>query len=618
MIVRLLPQIAVHTQMKVHQRTYKRTEVFDSRLFPARSLAWVWPQLHELGRRSRLSPEQDQEMRYLQRGLGIASKLKTWMDIATTRPEDVVLEQVLALFNEYEDNLVTTVGDNNSSARLSGSIRNLVERVVKKHSKDARTSNIRQHYRVRCVIRSRGRALLSDVPHPARPLIKALPHESLSQLTKETTAVLSWDLEQFNKAAVAVLRRYELALENVQLLRNLRIAPADGESIRNKVLRLAYVGDEQNWSAEELQTYVALELEIREGKAQEFGRPEYPKQRYPHNLNNYMKGLLCGLSNGTTLPFWLDIEIAPPVEVLLSCALIIQMKTAWNFISVLELEPHMLVADKFPLQLQSTKPKTKDKTPIVLIERSDEEVLLALKVLRERYQRLILSGIQGPSVFASSRSARSGKGDAVSGWDSSLKKFCRTYSLPTCSAEMVRNQVLAYRATTRSILSARSTAGHLSENTTLGYINKILVQRLNSANSFEFDKRFDATVHYMIDPKRVAKDQKILAYPIGDGASCKSPSQPPKQEWLVDGACSGRECHKNGGCPNRKIVIDLARIEEVVRTKRYYDANAIRLLNENEAAFAADHLPNLEFNYALFGLLKRGPYRHLVKRFDNE
>lgn len=618
MIVRLLPQIAVHTQMKVHQRTYTRTEVFDSRLYPAHSLAWVWPHLHELGRRSQLSPEQDQDIRYLQRGLGIASKLKTWMDIATTPPKDVVLEQVLALFLEYEDNLLTSVGDNNSSARLSMAVRNLVERVVKKHSDDARTFNIRQHYRVRCVIRSRGRALISDVPHPARPLIKALPHESLSQLTKETTAVLSWDLEKFNEAAVGVLRRYELALDNVKSLRNLAVIPADGEHIRKKVLRLAYIGDAQNWSPEELRTFVALEIAIREGNVHGFGRPEYPKKRYPDNLNDYMKELLCGLSNGATFPFWLDIEFAPPVEVLLSCALLIQIKTGWNFISVLLLEPHMLVTDNFPLQLQSIKPRTKDKTPIVLIERSDEEVLLALKVLRERYERLIATGVRGPSIFASSRSARSGKGDAVSGWDSSLKKFCRKYDLPPCSAEMVRTQVLAYRATTRGISSARSTAGHLSANTTLGYINKILIQRLNSANSYEFEKRFDATVHYMVDPKRITNGQKFIAFPIGDGASCKSPSEPPTHEWLVDGTCSGRECHKNGGCPNRKIVIDLARIEEVVRTKRYYDANAIRLLNENEAVFAAEHLPNLEFNYALYGLLKRGPYRHLVRRFDNE
>jgi len=71
-------------------------------------------------------------------------------------------------------------------------------------------------------------------------------------------------------------------------------------------------------------------------------------------------------------------------------------------------------------------------------------------------------------------------------------------------------------------------------------------------------------------------------------------------------------CHEDGGCPNRRLVVDRERVEEAVLTRRYYDANWNRLYAENPKAFAEIHVPRLEFNMYLIEYIKKGPYRHLI------
>jgi hypothetical protein len=134
---------------------------------------------------------------------------------------------------------------------------------------------------------------------------------------------------------------------------------------------------------------------------------------------------------------------------------------------------------------------------------------------------------------------------------------------------------------------------------------------MNSAINLEFERRLDASIRYLVKEKDV-KPRALHAVPIGDGASCSNSSDPPDEAWASFGVCNAKNCHSGNGCVNRVLEVNTARIEEVMKTKAFYERNWRRLINENHAAFQKYHLPAMIFNVAFYGALKRGPYRHLV------
>ena len=151
------------------------------------------------------------------------------------------------------------------------------------------------------------------------------------------------------------------------------------------------------------------------------------------------------------------------------------------------------------------------------------------------------------------------------------------------------------------------------------YQDQLVMQRLNSSVNLEFQARIASSVAYRFDSSGWSDaefDRMDLLYPIGDGTSCANPSKPPSDDQLDGETCSAKLCHQGGGCPQRRIVINEARIEEVLRTARFYNGHWKRLLDENEDAFHEHHMPSLALNFSLVRVLERGPYRHVVKRVD--
>jgi hypothetical protein len=80
--------------------------------------------------------------------------------------------------------------------------------------------------------------------------------------------------------------------------------------------------------------------------------------------------------------------------------------------------------------------------------------------------------------------------------------------------------------------------------------------------------------------------------------------------------CTGKHCHIGDGCVNRRVVIDHDRLEEVIRMSFFYERNWRSLLAKNEQSFQRHHLPAFLFNVSLLGILKRGPYKHVVRTLE--
>ena len=522
---------------------------------------------------------------------------------------------VLELFRDVETSLLERVSPLRAH-KASCAIRAFFEKASRASCLDPRFRQLRSFFKSRCMLKRVGRPSISDVPHASRPMLEILPHESLKNLYQRASDILKADLERVRVAALSVITSYVSSVSELDRICGIDVSNNEKDII-DLAVRWNYAAKSKRqippWSSLDVERYISLRLAINKGKSADHW--VFSNGPLPVFVVDHVESLVGAKLLGHQLGAWFSCREMPANEVLISCALLIQIKTGWNFSSVLELSLDSVVVTSFPHRLQSIKSKSGDQTPPVLIEKSDTDVILALSILSSRIKYFEEYKMKHSGIWTGRALDKDGTLRRTSSW--SLHSFCRKFNLPLFSPEMLRVQILAVDSVNRGDVSlAQSRAGHTSSKTTFHYINKEIIKKLSSANSLEFEQRFDNTVRYMIDPGAVAEGVRVLSYPIGDGASCSKPNSPPMENWLVDGICAAERCHDGEGCTNRVVNIDILRIEEVQLTKNFYQNNWLELLNRNPAGFEKNHLPKMLFAFALFGAISRGPYRHLLKEFD--
>jgi hypothetical protein len=613
--------LIIRTVQKLYQRTYDRNVTFHRSDFDDASWCWLFSALDKLRAQSELTPLPHETVVNQKKGLSLAAQLPEWAILLSLPAEDSSVAPVIALFRAMEDALIARVNRLYKADRISSCTRAFLLKNVYALRQDL-AARVRKLFRTAISVRSEGRELISDMPQPGRPPLSALTHESYAELREASKQRVNEDLARIQAACSDVLDRYGKALEALNHLRRRRIGNKTEHRIRAKHLGIVNSQEAlEPWSEEELTDYLSLRLKEMDGSIEPFRNEQYSKTLiHPRGAKVLLRRHLYRISNGAHIHDLLRLELAPPAEVLLACAMIIQIHTHWNFVSVLELEFEGIDVKNFPHRLQSVKPRTSDQTPIVFVERSDTLVLRAMQVLAARYQQLRGAKIIPESdkrLWFSSKSVVSGRPWPVVSWGGGVGDITRNYNLPPFSLEQLRVQCLAAVSMgERGLGAVTQTAGHVNAETSLRYVDKLLLRRLNAANSLEFENRLEATVRYMMNPSEPVP-RNLIAYPLGDGASCQNPQSPPDARWLDAGICRTEQCHVNDGCPNRAILITEDRIEEVVRTKRYYLSNWQRLANENPIRFESVHMPQMLFSLALYGVLKRGPYRHRVAAHDS-
>lgn len=571
------------------------------------SAVWVWDALLTNARSSHKSPLARSSLMLLLDALKKISQLPSWALLCSMEPSLISMEAVLKVFTDFDTLLLKTCNPNNAY-RLSVVFRNFFGDAVVRVSADTRLRQLRKTFKTKCSFNRNGRPLISDVVHHSRPILAALPHENLKDLYKKTAEILENDLERIRRCALDIVKNYYVSIAELDRIEAINFSFFDVVAMERLFLSGSQEG--YSWDIKRIEIYISIRLSIVQGKTPRVA--VFEKERVPSPIIEHAK-FLSRLENvEKNFVGWLKSREFPSKEVLLSCALIIQIKTGWNFSSVLDLSSESVDVRNMPHRLQSVKTKVGDETPLVLIEKSDDDVLSVLSLLSARSASMKRVGVRNSGIWTGTRISPDGVYKKISSWR--LKDFCLKYDLPEFSPDMLRGQVIAVDSVNKGNLPlAQSRAGHTSLNTTLHYLNKNVIRNLNSANTFEFEKRFDATIRYLSNSDALAEDEKILSYPIGDGSSCARPESPPTDDWLSSGLCTAKHCHEGEGCVNRRIEINKSRIEEVVLTKNYYQSNWVRLFNDNPHSFEKNHLSSMMFAFALYGAISRGPYRHLIR-----
>lgn len=613
-----LSTVTVMTRYQLHQRQYVRPIHFSAKELDIDAASWTWlyPALDALAMESVVRRVNSQEVAKVRRHLKLATSSPEWRSLIASPPEQCDAISIAKFFRSFDQVLESNGFTEASSSDVSRQLR----KFLLKYFRTCGIADIRDQvsrlYTPLHSAKTSGRKLISDMPWPGRPPIDATPHGTFAELKSSIQTRLIGDLDLIIAACCDVLDRYEAAILAIEQFADRELSDARKEDIINKLINTPW---RERWCEADIVDYISLFARERKMQTTLQPLPSYRNNYLPPTSLNFFRSRLCGLSNGTSLGALLSLDVAAPGLVLLACALIIQRATHWNFISVLELESDQITINEFPHRIQSVKPRTEDETPVVWIERADVNVIRAFRILRERRMRLISKlciSSDDKRVWFSSVSILNNSPSPLVSYPNVLSEFVRIYKFPNFSLEQMRVQCLATVSTgSGGINEVIWSAGHSNPSTSLHYIDKLLIQRIFDASNLEFEWRLEATVKYLMDGSLSKKE--LLAYPIGDGTSCSSPENPPNIEWLDAKTCAALNCDVGNGCSNRKIYINELRVEEVVRIRMFYFQNWRRLLADNPIRFERLQINQMMFNLALYGVLKRGPYRHLVAKYES-
>lgn len=294
--------------------------------------------------------------------------------------------------------------------------------------------------------------------------------------------------------------------------------------------------------------------------------------------------------------------------------------TGWNVNSLLNLTTEGITPQSDGFELQGFKDKTDEKTPFSFVDKKETKLIESINLLLWNRKQLIKLGFIKESDkrlwFSWTNNSQPYVHQTTALHHISIK-FIARHNLSHFSAEQIRTQVMNIRQyQTRDIEDTRRAAGHKSINTTAGYLDQVFSYNINSSINLDFQQKLENKVIFnMGKEKRLDENSHFKLIPIGDGASCINPQQPPDIQNPEDNfICSAQKCHQGDGCENRLIIITQDRLIEIARQNHYYSSNWKRLHAQNPENFKLIIAPAMLFNTLLHDFIITTAYGHILKK----
>lgn len=583
--------------------------------WPNDVVGWIWPALVDLAKQSVLQPSAKTTWDHLRHAIPALSHVKSWRRFAAIPITDLEVEDLRDFFIDL-DAAVHTIWNIDSAAVRSATLRRFILEYLVSATGNESLSRVRATFVPRPRHKPNHRPLIDDIVEVQNgkalaPPIGAIPHSTPKQLKEETRKRLTSTIERIQVACLRELDDYEYSRSVVQELRDRPVDHAAERSVLQKIPKgkgtfrneHLYEATPSEWEAL-ISHYLRKDFHT-DAKFEDSGYTG-------SSLLEDDLSLRMGLS---PMPFirCSRYEYYPLQTTLIAAVVLLQSVTGWNASSVLRLTADGIT----PLAgggyvVQSIKQKTGLDTPPVLLEGDDNPGVIAVRFLLGRLERLRSRKWAQPherKLWLSPRSNyESRRGQPISNVAKGLAHLIKKHDLPKFTFEQLRVQTLTVISITSGPVRAAEVAGHSTFSTIGGYIDHLITQRINSSVNLEFQKRWEKEVLAKISNRPLVNP----LIPIGDGSSCVNPKSPPDRNWLEQGICQAVYCHAGSGCPNRVIMIDRTRIQEVLLTAQFYQVNWKSLYAANPKEFAEIHLPRIEFNFLLKNYLEQGPYRQHI------
>lgn len=446
----------------------------------------------------------------------------------------------------------------------------------------------------------------------------AVTHQNYQELYVKTKEKISADLERLKNACYQDIQFFREARDKLNLLKE---RPAPRELIKlvekliiTKSINSKWFKERGRYSDEQIVSAYMEVYDNNGGKSLEFEQSQY-FGRLDEILIRVL-GDYTPYFRKSSLCFHIPYRCISPelqsIFILLLCA------TGWNAGSLIGMERENIEDKGRHWKLQGFKEKTDDFTPSVYIEGDMKPECAAMKTLiwhRDSLEKQGLIKKEEQLLWFVGANKASYARQAIG--IIPKKYFYSRHQIPPFSFGDIRNQVFERdRLEGRNVESIRRKAGHRSRNTTVGYLDSLVSRRMFSSMNLEFSRRLESTVifrlvesgkgNFEFDSDRVKPE---LFSPIGDGSYCIDKRNAPDDAVVFDGVCAALSCHCNGGCKNRKIIIDNHSIKDLLRKKSYYLNNWRRLEGNNSASFRKFHFDSMAYVLSLYDYIKNTRYR---------
>lgn len=600
-----------------------RTKSIDLEEYGAAIDTWLHDLFRWIAKKSIDNRMHHTELEVLLKGLKLLASDDAWKLLIRQQPRSIRIDDLLSVYRRLEENILELSYSFVRSRQIFDSTRRHVKRYLEQRPDCPQAVLLRSFFFHKRFSFSKARGLISDQslsgPGENQEPIGALPHSTALELEQKIRKKLDGDLREIQNACATEINAQ---LKYFEWLRQIGL---ESRNIKLKEEWDKLVGRTQDVWCRAMQQFSERDL-LREFLLRHEEAPTFRPSLFAAYVDQARILKYVSSELGEIAPKRLSSLIRTPhmlsSDLLLNFLILLQIHTCWNVSSLLELTADFIKTEGGAYSIQGFKSKTNSRTPIIWILPSDGVVFKCVDMLLSRLAYLKKSGRVSPvetRAWIASRRSNNLNTQVLGGWGQSRRKLIKKYNLPEFSFEQIRVQCLAKVYMSEGGLeAARRSADHSSIRTTAHYLDQLLLNRVNSAKNLEFQRRLERNVGFRIDERETWSpnaDEDML-YPIGDGTSCIKPDAPPHTSWLQDGLCMAERCHADGGCPNNKLLLDIQRIEEIALTTRFYEGNWQRLASQNMDAFREKHLPAMLFNIALNGFVSKGPYGHLLRRFE--
>lgn len=605
----------VLTHHKSYDINYAPGQTFYSDELRLSTDGWVWQGLEEVVAASKVAPESYQKVALIKRVLMLLCEAGRDVSLLNFEPASLGRREARQVFQATDDLAQAGSCSARASARFRSFAYDTFLLLPTREHIDRQTLVFRP--KSRDTANSRG--LISDFHDIGNELAKLPVGATLISSARELKAKIAdridSDLQRIRAACIADMDTAEML--RAQLMR------ACAEEVDEPELEIYKRALYSSESREYLKrTRLPVESQLR-ALAVWMDRHELARaeQKYSVGFGPKLLELLYMRAESDAVRFSsrriFELPYRCCAEEIFAAFHLLQSHTGWNIASIITLEVSNIELSADFVTIQGFKGKTDDDTPIAQIEFTNAGVERAVKLLLWNRLQLIKLGYFGAYekrlwVVARARSD-SNKFHPIH----RLNDFTNRHSLPNYSIEQLRNQVLHAESSRNGIEAARRKAGHSELATTDGYISRIVQERLDSSMNISYSTQLAREVTYIFKGERTL-NQLALLRPIGDGASCTTPDQPPMGRNFGPGPCNAENCHSKGGCPSRRIAIDSSRIEEVIRTRMYFMDSWKQKWLENGVKYAEQVAPAIAFNEALHQILVTGPYAAQVEKIRRQ
>ncbi|MCV0441320.1 MAG: hypothetical protein K5880_22220 [Hydrogenophaga sp.] len=614
-------KLAIAAVTKRYQSLYYYDVVFDASALGVGRSSWVWLLLEDLTAEAALVRVHGESLLPMRTVLESLAQDPVAHKILAQTPQQTDAGDIRRLFGRAEE--LAKAKDTATRGRGRSALRSFI--FSRSHTLPFSEEIDPHRVRFKPKIpfpRGTPRALISDLSDISNPdasaPIGALSASSARELVDAVKARTQYDLLRVREACIAEMTTAASLRERAILLRR-RPLRSDvkvlmQESILANQKNATYSLKKKDVSTEEL--LIGVLKVIHEGKVATIGSlcESYSVPFAAALKEHFFRDTSAQFRSRKIF----EIEYRACVEELFAAFHLIHTHVGWNWSSIMSLQADQIdLSAPGAVVIQSFKSKTDDDTPAVSIDLAEPGVKMAVDLLLWNRRKLVECGFLDPTsmVLWSTRPSSTAQEPGFFHPTSRLQDFKARHGLPNYSFDQVRTQVLFNISLTKGgIESARLHGGHRHYGTTERYVGNIVQERISSALNLEFSKRLEREICYLFDGGARDSARISLLRPLGDGASCINPSRPPPERANATGGCDAEACHTDGGCPNRRIFIDDARVEEVLRLDIYYRDHWQRLWQDNPERFVKHVLPNLAFNAALLLTLQRGAYGARVRK----